>query len=291
MPDRLLAMNAGSLPARYWVHDLDPFLVKFTETIGIRYYGLSYMLGFLAGFLLLHLASKRGRSPLGVAQNADYLFVLVIGVLLGGRLGYFLLYETGSVVRDPLMLMRVWEGGMASHGGFVGVLLAMLWFARSRRVSFWRLADLTCMITPPGLFFGRIANFINGELWGRVTDVPWAVIFPDSAPTGTPLERIQPRHPSQLYEAGLEGLLLFAFVALRYWRGRTASIAPGRIVGEFLVVYSVLRIVAEQFREPDAALILGMSRGIFYSILMGVAGVAIAVLAQRRAEKAADTHS
>lgn len=276
-------MNAGSLPDRYWVHDLDPFLVKFTETIGIRYYGLSYMLGFLAGFLLLHFASKRGRSPLAVAQNADYLFALVIGVLVGGRLGYFLLYETGSVARDPLMLVRVWEGGMASHGGFIGVLLAMLWFARSRKVSFWQLADMTCMITPPGLFFGRIANFINGELWGRVTDVPWAVIFPGSAPPGTPLERIQPRHPSQLYEAGLEGVVLFAFVALRYWRGRTREIAPGRIVGEFLAVYSVLRIVGEQFREPDASLILGMSRGIFYSILMGVAGIAIAVLAQRRA--------
>jgi len=277
-------MNTGSLADRYWVHDLDPFLVKFTETFGIRYYGLSYMLGFLAGFLLLHLASRRGRSPLGVAQNADFLFALVIGVLAGGRLGYFLLYETGSVARDPLMLLRVWEGGMASHGGFIGVLLAMIWFARSRKVGFWQLADLTCMITPPGLFFGRIANFINGELWGRVTEVRWAVIFPDSDP-GAPLERIQPRHPSQLYEAGLEGAVLFAFVALRFWRGRTREVAPGRIAGEFLVVYAALRIFGELFREPDASLILGMSRGIFYSIVMGVAGFAIAVLAQRRAAR------
>lgn len=277
-------MNTGSLADRYWVHDLDPFLVKFTETFGIRYYGLSYMLGFLAGFLLLHLASRRGRSPLGVAQNADFLFALVIGVLAGGRLGYFLLYETGSVARDPLMLLRVWEGGMASHGGFIGVLLAMIWFARSRKVGFWQLADLTCMITPPGLFFGRIANFINGELWGRVTEVRWAVIFPDSDP-GAPLERIQPRHPSQLYEAGLEGAVLFAFVALRFWRGRTREVAPGRIAGEFLVVYAALRIFGELFREPDASLILGMSRGIFYSIVMGAAGIAIAVLAQRRAAR------
>jgi phosphatidylglycerol:prolipoprotein diacylglycerol transferase len=279
-------MNAGSLPDRYWVHDLDPFVVKFTETIGIRYYGLSYMLGFLAGFLLLHFASKRGRSPLTVAQNADYLFALVIGVLAGGRLGYFLLYETGSVARDPLMLLRVWEGGMASHGGFIGVLFAMMWFARTRKVSLWRLADLTAMITPPGLFFGRVANFINGELWGRVTDVPWAVIFPGSEPAGAPLERIQPRHPSQLYEAGLEGALLFALVALRYWRGKTSAVAPGRIVGEFLAVYAVLRIIGEQFREPDAELIFGMSRGIFYSIVMGIAGVVIAIVAERRATKA-----
>ncbi|HEX9659618.1 MAG TPA: prolipoprotein diacylglyceryl transferase [Rhodothermales bacterium] len=284
-------MNAGSLPDRYWVHDLDPFVVKFTETIGIRYYGLSYMLGFLAGFVLLHLASKRGRSPLTVAQNADYLFAIVIGVLAGGRLGYFLLYEPESFLR-PLTVLKVWAGGMASHGGFIGVLLAMMWFARSRKVSFWQLADLTCMITPPGLFFGRIANFINGELWGRVSEVRWAVIFPGSAPAGTPLERIQPRHPSQLYEAGLEGALLFAFVALRYWRGKTREIAPGRIVGEFLTVYAVLRIIGEIFREPDATPLFGMSisRGIFYSIVMGVAGIAIAVLAERRA-RVADTDS
>lgn len=278
-------MNAGSLTDRYWVHNLDPFLVHFTDTIGIRYYGVSYMLGFLAGFLLLHFASKRGKSPLHVGQNADFLFALVIGVMAGGRLGYFLLYEPEMIVRDPLSLLLVWKGGMASHGGFIGVMLAMLWFARSRKVSFWSLADLTCMITPPGLFFGRIANFINGELWGRTTNVPWAVIFPGSAPPGTPLEHIQPRHPSQLYEAGLEGLVLFAFVAFRFWRGKTREAAPGRIAGEFLIAYALLRIFGEQFREPDAALILGMSRGTFYSIATGIAGIAIAVFAQRRAAR------
>lgn len=267
-------MNPGSLSDRYWVHDLDPFLVRFSENFGIRYYGLSYMLGFLAGFALLHLASRRGRSPLGAGQNADYLFALVIGVLAGGRIGYFLLYDTASVARDPLMLLRVWEGGMASHGGIIGVILAMIWFARSRKVEFWRLADLTCMIGPPGLFFGRIANFINGELWGRVTDVSWAVIFPGSDP-GAPLERIQPRHPSQLYGAALEGAVLFAFVAVRFWRGKDAVTTPGRVAGEFLVAYAILRIASEFFREPDATLILGMSRGIFYSIATGIAGVAL----------------
>lgn len=275
-------MIPGSLTDRYWVHDLDPFLVRFSENFGIRYYGLSYMLGFIAGLVLLHFASRRNRSPIGAGNNADYLFVLVIGVLAGGRLGYFLLYETGSIARDPLMLLRVWEGGMASHGGFLGVILAMLWFARSRQVSFWRLADLTCMITPPGFFFGRIANFINGELWGRVTDVSWAVVFPASDP-GAALDRIQPRHPSQLYAAALEGAVLFIFVAARFWRGKAALVRPGQIAGEFLIAYSFLRIVGEFFREPDASLILGMSRGTLYSIVMGIAGVAIVVLMRRRA--------
>lgn len=275
-------MHPGSLPDRYWVHDLDPFLVRFTETIGIRYYGLAYILGFLAGFLLLHLASKRDKSPLGVSQNADFLFALIIGVVAGGRLGYFLLYEPEAFLR-PLTILKVWDGGMASHGGFIGVILAMVWFARSRKVSFWRLSDLTCLITPPGFFFGRIANFINGELWGKTTDVPWAVIFPQSELEGTPLERIMPRHPSQLYAAALEGLVMFAFVALRFWHGKTREIAPGRIAGEYLVAYSVVRIVGELFREPDASLILGMSRGTFYSIIMGTAGVVIAIVAQRRA--------
>jgi len=278
-------MNTGSLSDRYWVHDLDPFLVKFSEHFGIRYYGLSYMLGFLAGFLLLHLASRRGRSPLTTDQNADFLFALVIGVLGGGRVGYFLLYDMASIVRDPLSLFRVWDGGMASHGGFIGVVLAMLWFARSRKVEFWRLADLTCMIGPPGLFFGRIANFINGELWGRVTDVRWAVIFPGSDP-GAPIDRIMPRHPSQLYEAALEGVVLFAFVALRYWRGKTAAVTPGRVAGEFLVAYAILRIAGEFFREPDASLILGMSRGILYSIAAGIAGIAIVIRSLRAAKPA-----
>lgn len=279
-------MNTGSLPDRYWVHDLDPFLVQFSEHFGIRYYGLSYMLGFLAGFALLHLASRRGRSPLSVAQNGDYLFILVIGVLLGGRFGYFFLYDAASVVRDPLMLLRVWEGGMASHGGILGVIVAMIWFARSRKVSFWKIADLTCMITPPGFFFGRIANFINGELWGRVTEVSWAVIFPASDPN-SPLERIQPRHPSQLYAAALEGAVMFAFVAFRFWRGNTASAQPGRLAGEFLVAYALMRIVGELFRDPNASLILGMSRGIFYSIAIAIAGLIIVFRARRAASQPA----
>ena len=280
-------MNSGGLTERYWVQDMDPIMIHFTKDFGIRYYGVAYMMGFLAGFLLLHFASKRGNSPLTVGQNADYLFALVIGVVVGGRLGYFLLYGWEQFIHDPLVLFRVWEGGMASHGGFIGVILAMMWFAHSRKVSFWKLSDLTCMITPPGLFFGRIANFINGELWGKETDVPWAMIFPNSAEPGTPLGQIMPRHPSQLYEAGLEGIVLFTFVAWRFLRGKTREVAPGRIAGEFLVAYAILRIIGEIFREPDVGVlpILGLSRGTFYSILTGVAGVVIVILAERRARR------
>ena len=278
-------MNSGGLTERYAVWEWDPIMIHFTKDFGIRYYGVAYMLGFLAGFLLLRLASKRGKSPLPVNQNADYLFVLVIGVVAGGRLGYFLLYGWAQLIHNPLVIFRVWEGGMASHGGFIGVILAMWWFARSHRMSFWKLGDLTCMITPPGLFFGRIANFLNGELWGKETDVPWALIFPNSAPPGTPYGQIMPRHPSQLYEAGLEGIVLFAFVAWRFWRGKTREATPGRIAGEFLVAYAILRIIGEIFREPDAALILGLSRGTFYSILTGAAGIVIAILAEWRARR------
>jgi phosphatidylglycerol:prolipoprotein diacylglycerol transferase len=267
----------------YWVDQLSPFLIQFTDNFGIRYYGLGYMLGFLAAAWLLHRYARAGRSQLPPEKIADLMVALVFGVLIGGRLGYFLLYQPRALIESPLDLLRVWDGGMASHGGFVGVTVALWWFARRAGLSFFHLADLAASATPVGLFLVRIANFINGELWGKITDVRWAVIFPKSAEPGTPLHLIAPRHPSQLYEAALEGVLLLALMQWRFWRSDVVRREPGRLSGEFLIAYALVRIVGELFREPDfgISLIFGLSRGTFYSVFMILAGLALIVRARR----------
>ena len=268
--------------SKYWLHNWSPFLWEFAPGIGIRYYGLAYLLGFLIAGWLLGRYTLAGRSPLNKDQNADLLVALVLGVLMGGRVGYFLLYTPEVLIEQPLAFFRVWEGGMASHGGFIGVLLALLWYAHRAKTDPWRLADLVATIAPPGLLLGRIANFINGELWGNTTDMPWAVRFPLSVPPGTLPGRILPRHPSQLYEAGMEGLLLLVYLQLRFWYSRTARERPGQIAGECLVGYALARVFCEQFRKPDAALIAGMSRGAFYSLFLLLAGVATILWARLR---------
>jgi phosphatidylglycerol:prolipoprotein diacylglycerol transferase len=273
------------MPLAYWVHDLSPFLIRFSENFGIRYYGLAYLAGFAVAAWLLYRYWRAGRSEVGPGAISDLMTYVVIGVLVGGRLGYFLLYQTGSFASDPLMLLRVWEGGMASHGGFVGVLLALAWWSRQRRVPFLRVGDLIVTVAPAGLLFGRIANFINGELYGKVTTVAWAVIFPQSAPPGTPIAEIAPRHASQLYQAALEGALLLALVQWRFWRTDVAKNQPGRLSGEFFIAYAVVRAIGELFREPDASLLFGLSRGTFYSIFLVAAGAWL--IAQSRPNRSA----
>lgn len=259
----------------YWVHNLSPFLGPHWGNLGIRYYGLGYVLGFLTAAWLLARYARAGRSQLPAAKIGDLMVALVVGVMLGGRLGSFFLYHPEQLISDPLSFFRVWEGGMASHGGFIGVALALAWFARSAKLSFRHLGDLITSVAPPGLFFVRVANFINGELWGRPTRVPWAVIFPNSADPGTPVRLMLPRHPSQLYEAALEGLLLLAYMQWRFWRSDVVRTHPGRLSGEFLIAYAVVRAIGETFREPDASLILGLSRGTFYSIFVVAAGLVL----------------
>lgn len=260
----------------HWVHDLSPFVIQFTDTIGIRYYGLAYLLGFVGGAAGLHLYARRGRSRLPSPLIADFIIAIVIGVMAGGRLGSYFLYDGWRTFGDdPFALLRVWEGGMASHGGFAGVALAMAWFARRHNLSFLHLSDLIVSVAPLGLLLGRIANFINGELWGKISDVPWAVVFPGSAPAGTPAELIAPRHPSQLYEAALEGSLVLAFVQWRFWRSDVVNRQPGRLAGEFLVAYAIVRMIGELFREPDLGIepIFGLSRGTFYSVFLILVGL------------------
>jgi phosphatidylglycerol:prolipoprotein diacylglycerol transferase len=259
----------------FWVHNLSPFLIRFNENFGIRYYGLSYLLGFLGAGWLLHKYYKAGRSPLDVNAIFDLMTALIAGVIIGGRLGYFLLYQPEYLFRDPMVFLRVWEGGMASHGGMLGVVVALWAFTRRRTVGLLQVADLVVSTAPLGLFFGRIANFINGELWGIPSRVPWAVIFPASPPP------LMPRHPSQLYEAGLEGLLLFAYMQGRFWKSESAKTYPGQLSGEFLLLYAFVRALGEFYREPDAGLILGLSRGTFYSVFLVAAGVALLAYARR----------
>jgi phosphatidylglycerol:prolipoprotein diacylglycerol transferase len=266
----------------YWVDDLPPFLGPHWHNVGIRFYGLAYVLGFLAGAWLLRCYARAGRAQLPENKIGDLMVAIVIGVLVGGRLGYFLLYSTpGGLRADPLAIFRVWEGGMASHGGFIGVALALWLFSRAPKIPLPHLGDLVASAASAGLLFGRLANFVNGELWGKVSHVPWAVIFPRSAPD-LPLAEIAPRHPSQLYEAGLEGVLLLAFIQWRFWRSDIVRTQPGRLAGEYFVAYAAVRIFGETFREPDASLILGLSRGTFYSLLLAAVGLAMIARARRR---------
>lgn len=166
------------MPLAFWVNNLPPFLGPHWGNFGIRYYGLSYVLGFLAGAWLLFRYAHAGRSRLPADKVADFMVLLVFGVMLGGRLGSFLFYHPDQLRHDPLSFFRVWEGGMASHGGMIGVAVAIAWFSRSAKIPFLHLSDLVCSVVSAGLLFGRLANFINGELWGTPTRVAWAVIFP-----------------------------------------------------------------------------------------------------------------
>ena len=258
----------------YWVDDLDPFLIHFTGRIGIRYYGLAYAAGFLVAAWLLSRYARAGRSQLPAPRIGDFMVAAVLGVVVGGRVGSYLLYDGWRTFgSDPLAILRVWEGGMSFHGGLIGVILAVSWFARGARIRLLHLWDLVATVAPAGLLLGRLANFWNGELWGRIAVVPWAVIFPRSMPPGTPLSHIAPRHPSQLYEAAMEGALLLTYLQLRFWRSKVVAKHPGRLAGEFLIGYALLRIAGETFREPDASLILGLSRGTFYSLFMIAMGL------------------
>jgi len=267
----------------YWTHNLSPFLVQFPAPYddwgpgGIRWYGIAYLCGFVAAGMILRLAWKHGRSPYDPEQIMNLMTFQILGVLVGGRVGYAILYQGSKLIEDPLLILRVWEGGMASHGGFVGVCIATLWYARHSKQSPFPIGDLIVSIVPPGIFFGRIANFINGELWGKTTDISFGVLFPKAPDFIIGIAR----HPSQIYAAILEGLIPFIYVQWRFWKTDITQKCPGHLTGEFLFLYSVGRITNEMFREPDASLILEMSRGQFYSIFLAISGIFLMYLAKR----------
>lgn len=273
----------------HWVHNLDPFLFRFPEgwpLQGVAWYGVAYLLSFLAILVFLKHYRKKTWAFWSKKSEDSLLFYCMIGVLVGGRLGYVFFYDLDNFLKDPVSLIRFWQGGiygMSSHGGFIGVGIALLFFCKKYKYSPFGISDVLCTIAPIGLLLGRIANFINGELWGKITTVPWAVIFPKSCDPNVAISLIPARHPSQLYEALLEGLFLLLYAQWRFRKGYAKQLcafctckaqgkkikkhfAPGILTAEFLALYSVLRIFVEIFREPDASLILGLSRGQFYSI-------------------------
>ncbi len=260
--------------------NIDPVALSLGP-LHIRWYALAYLVGFLAGWqYCLRLARKSKEVRPDEGDVDDFLTWAIIGVILGGRLGYVLFYQSNLYLHDPLAALRIWEGGMSFHGGALGVILALILFAWRRKIELFRLSDMVVQVVPIGLFFGRIANFINGELYGRAAEIPWGVRFPHG---GDVL-----RHPSQLYEAALEGLALFIllFVLSRFEAVRAR---PGIISGVFLIGYAAARGFVELFRQPDAHLgfIWGhISMGQILSAPMILAGLLIIALAVRKGGEA-----
>jgi phosphatidylglycerol---prolipoprotein diacylglyceryl transferase len=259
--------------------DFDPVLVQLGP-FAIRWYALAYIFGILIGWAYARLLIRSekiwgGKAPLTVADFDDFVLWVTIGIILGGRIGYVLFYNLQHFIAHPAEIVQLWNGGMSFHGGFIGCVLAVLLFGYKRGISVLSLGDITCAVGPIGLFLGRIANFINGELWGRVTDVPWAMIFPNAGAL--------PRHPSQLYEAALEGLLLLALLAMLIRGG--ALKRPGLIIGCFAVGYSIARAFCEFFREPDEQLGFlwgGATMGQLLSVPLFLAGIAFIVYALKQ---------
>ncbi len=228
---------------------IDPVLIQLGP-LAIRWYSLAYIAGFLLGWmyikrLLLQENLWAPKAPMTVEQSDDFLLWTAIGVILGGRIGYSLFYNFSYYVENPMDILKVWEGGMSFHGGLLGVIIAIYIYCRRNNLNYLSVMDLVAAAVPIGLFFGRIANFINGELFGRVTDVPWAVIFPRGGP--------DPRHASQVYEALLEGLLMFFVLRLLIQKFKILH-HPGMASGVFLAGYGLSRIFVEFFRMPDAQL-------------------------------------
>jgi len=228
----------------------------FGVTLALRWYALAYIAGLIIGWRIVTAAVKAprlwvGPAPMTAEQVERLLTWVILGVILGGRVGYVLFYKPGTYMTDPLQILRVWEGGMSFHGGLLGVVVAGLIFCRREAIPLLPAADLMAMATPPGLLLGRIANFINAELWGRPTSLPWGVAFPGQAAQDCGIEGICARHPSQLYEAALEGLILGALLLWLGWR-RGWFAWPGALLGVFVAGYGLARFVVEFVRQPDA---------------------------------------
>lgn len=254
---------------------IDPIAIQLGPIV-IRWYAIAYITGLMGGWWYIKALVKRPPHAMRELDVDDFLVWATVGVVLGGRLGYVLFYKPAYYLANPLEIFALWHGGMAFHGGALGVIIAIILFSRRRGLNLLAVGDVICCAVPIGLFFGRIANFINGELFGRVaTDVKWAMIFPGGGP--------DPRHPSQLYEAVLEGAVLFVLLHL-LWRNRAIRNRKGTLAGVFLMGYGISRIIAEFFRQPDAHLGFlwgGATMGQLLSIPLLVAGLGVIIWAGR----------
>src|SRR5262245_10648918 len=256
----------------------DPIAISLGP-IAIRWYALAYIGGIVFGWLYARALLKNekfwgGPAPISLAQMDDFILWVTLGIIVGGRTGYVLFYNLPFFIEHPAEIFELWKGGMSFHGGFMGCVVAVMWFARRNNVSILSLGDITTAVGPIGLFLGRLANFINSELWGRTTDVAWGVVFPNGGPL--------PRHPSQLYEAALEGIVLFTVLAVMIRMG--ALKRHGLILGSFILIYALARITGELFREPDPQLGFlwrGLTMGMLLSIPMIIAGLILIVQAWR----------
>lgn len=256
---------------------IDPVAIDL-GFFAVRWYALSYIVGLLLGWRYLMWMAAQPPSAMPRKDADDLLVWIALGVILGGRLGYVLFYKPLFYMEHPIQILQVWTGGMSFHGGLLGVVVATWFFSRQRKLNPFRVGDLLCCAAPIGLFLGRLANFVNGELFGRVTDSPVGMVFPHGGP--------YPRHPSQLYEAALEGIVLFLVMAFLF-RQRGIRRKPGMLLGFFLIGYGLARCTAEFFREPDAHLgfILGpVTMGQILSVPMILLGLVILFFARRRPE-------
>ena len=299
----------------YYVHDLNPLIFRLWDNVGPRWYGLAYVLAFICSYALFRRLAKRGYADLPVAKVGDFITgAALFGVIVGGRLGYVFFYKP-EMLRAPMSILRVWEGGMSSHGGMLGLLAFTFYYAWRHKISWTNLGDNLVVTAPIGLFFGRCANFINGELYGRATNVSWAMQFPKELTENvSEAERaiiacrqvdpalsssdailaavrhqpqvkevlrgiLTPRHPSQLYEAFFEGIVLFGILLFVRTRMRQPN---GVLTGLFFICYAIFRIIVENFREPDSSLIAGFTRGQFFSFFLIAIGLAFVIGAKLR---------
>jgi phosphatidylglycerol:prolipoprotein diacylglycerol transferase len=258
--------------------NIDPAIVRIGP-IAIRWYALAYIAGLIGGWKYTRWLVTKPPFAMTLEQVDDFLMWATLGVVLGGRLGYVLFYKPLYYLANPLDALMVWQGGMSFHGGALGVIIAVIIFAKRNGLNLFAIGDTVCVVVPLGLFFGRIANFINGELFGRPApeDLPWAIVFPGGGPI--------PRHPSQLYEAGMEGLVLLIVLHL-LWRQPALRLRSGFLSGAFLVGYGLARIIGEFFRQPDAHLGFlwgGATMGQLLSIPLLIAGGVLMVRAKRPA--------
>jgi phosphatidylglycerol:prolipoprotein diacylglycerol transferase len=250
----------------------------------LRWYSLAYLAGIFIGYWYLLKLTKKPGSPMSRKHADDLVFYAALGIILGGRLGYVLFYNLADYLRHPIEILRLWDGGMSFHGGVIGTSLGIFYLARKEKLNWLRLHDYVACSVPFGLFFGRLANFVNQELWGAQTTVPWAIRFQELTPFGLILG--PPRHPSQLYEAFLEGIVLLGILWWMFWK-TDARYQPGKLVGAFLFFYGIFRFGLEFIREPDSQLaefakMTGLHMGQWLSLPMIIGGLYLMLTAKRR---------